>query len=288
MQSKKSGWYAIFSVSLGSILLLGTGAVMAYSSTTGTVVQKQPSSPPQPQTNLPNTQTPPTGQPKQPTTPVTKSPVTSPAAVNGDYRLLALGDSLTRGTGDETGLGYVGNVTTELQKLTKNKIIVSNLGVNGMKSPELLQYVNSPEVQQDIRSANLITITIGGNDLSQGVGSVTSPDPQVAKKTRDTYLASLDQTVATIRSLNPNSAILFIGLYNPFLLQGSAAETATQILQDWNQQTVHALGKYPNTLFVPTEDLFAWDGTRLLSADMFHPNAKGYKWIADRILQDIL
>ena len=54
-------------------------------------------------------------------------------------QVVALGDSLTRGTGDVSGKGYVGLVTSQLKEdLSPQEIIVSNLGINGQTSAQLL------------------------------------------------------------------------------------------------------------------------------------------------------
>ena len=56
-----------------------------------------------------------------------------------DLTVVALGDSLTRGTGDVSGKGYVGIVTEELKKrLSPQEIAIYNLGINGQTSSELL------------------------------------------------------------------------------------------------------------------------------------------------------
>ena len=52
-----------------------------------------------------------------------------------DLTVVALGDSLTRGTGDDSGRGYVGLVTEALKKqLSPQEVIIYNLGINGQTS----------------------------------------------------------------------------------------------------------------------------------------------------------
>ena len=63
--------------------------------------------------------------------------------------MLALGDSLTRGTGDETGQGYVGIVTEQLkEELDPREVTVYNLGINGQDSSQLLQQLGQEEYYQ--------------------------------------------------------------------------------------------------------------------------------------------
>lgn len=56
-----------------------------------------------------------------------------------DFTVVALGDSLTRGTGDETGKGYVGLVVEDLESKYNSKPLIHNLGINGQVSQELVQ-----------------------------------------------------------------------------------------------------------------------------------------------------
>ncbi|MFC4769030.1 GDSL-type esterase/lipase family protein [Effusibacillus consociatus] len=277
MQRGKTIWYTIAVTSVASLLLLSSGAILAF--------QNGPTS--ATENSGPHRQDSPAAQQMNPVK-EESIPAASPADVKGDYRIVALGDSLTRGAGDETGQGYVGYLTTELQKMTKNKVITTNLGINGMKAPELLQYIQSPEVQKEIKAAHLITLSIGGNDLVRGAGPVTTtPNPGLAKQTQDQFLNTLDQILKEIRSQNEQSPILFVGLYNPFPLSDDQQKTALRILEEWNSKTSQVLSKYQHTLLVPTQDLFTWNSSKFLAADNFHPNGQGYKAIAMRMLQDL-
>ncbi|GAX90618.1 GDSL-type esterase/lipase family protein [Effusibacillus lacus] len=282
MQKGKIVWYLIAATSALSLLLLGSGAILAYQDTRTESVQPQ---------KIAGEKQKPTGDsPAAGGSESVKSasiPTFSPAQVEGDYRLVALGDSLTRGTGDETGQGFVGNLTAELQKLTKHQVVATNLGINGMKAPELLPYIQSPEVQQEIKTAHLITLSIGGNDLVRGAGAISDPNPELSKQTQDTYLSTLDQIFTEIRKQNQTAPVLFVGLYNPFALDGDSLQTAYKILEEWNFQTSRLLAKHQPALLVPTQDLFAWNGEKRLSVDRFHPNAEGYKEIALRMAQSL-
>jgi len=85
----------------------------------------------------------------------------------GSKVIVALGDSLTRGMGDDTGKGYIGYLVDELGDKSKEKITIHNYGVNGYRSIQLLEQLRQVEIQRKIQSADYILITIGGNDLFQ-------------------------------------------------------------------------------------------------------------------------
>ncbi|MGO4374029.1 GDSL-type esterase/lipase family protein, partial [Paenibacillus sp. MCAF20] len=84
-----------------------------------------------------------------------------------EIRIVAFGDSLTKGTGDTSGEGYVKLTAAGLQeKLGKPVRIVNNLAINGMLTSELSKKLDlGSGYRQAISGANLILFTIGGNDL---------------------------------------------------------------------------------------------------------------------------
>src|SRR4051794_21019255 len=59
---------------------------------------------------------------------------------------LILGDSLARGTGDETGLGIGGRLAQELKRRNIKAKPAVNLAVNGAKTADLLQQLQSRNV----------------------------------------------------------------------------------------------------------------------------------------------
>src|SRR5579884_3966571 len=76
---------------------------------------------------------------------------------------LILGDSLARGTGDETGLGIGGRLVDDLRQRHIRTNDVINLAVNGARTGDLLQQLQSRNVQTLIAQANVIIVSIGGN-----------------------------------------------------------------------------------------------------------------------------
>jgi lysophospholipase L1-like esterase len=205
---------------------------------------------------------------------------------SGHFRIVAMGDSLTRGYGDDSGLGYIGNLQQDLQARGQT-VTVENVAVNGYVSSQLAnQLKQDVSLQKSIASADLIAFSIGGNDLVRTVNNFTIPTLEQTMPAQQTYLHNLEFILKTIRANNPHAPILMVGLYNPFLqFQGGSQGTA--IVEDWNAQTSALLRSFPNAMLVPTLDLFTANQNSFLYEDHFHPNADGYKAIAQRMLQDI-
>lgn len=196
--------------------------------------------------------------------------------------VVALGDSLTRGTGDESGKGYIGYLVDELEEKSKEKITLHNFGVKGYRSNQLLNQVKQGEIQRQIKNADYILITIGGNDLFQSGQAFVDMDEKKITQSREGYLKNLQTVLEEIRSLNENAAIFHIGLYNPFI-DLNDSELTTKIVRDWNYETNKLLDQQKQAIYVPTFDLFQLSVNDYLYTDKFHPNAEGYRLIAERV-----
>ncbi|MFJ7747420.1 GDSL-type esterase/lipase family protein [Peribacillus sp. NPDC097295] len=199
-----------------------------------------------------------------------------------EFTLVALGDSLTRGTGDETGKGYVGLVVEELEERFKSKPLVHNLGVKGQVSKELAKQVKQVEIKRQIQSADVILITIGGNDLFQQGQTLYDYDFAVTSELQEEYLKNLNLILKEITTSNNSATIFMIGLYNPFIELDEDYDT-NKIVRDWNAVTADVIATYENAVFVPTFDLFQLSVNEYLYSDKFHPNKEGYRLIAERV-----
>ena len=204
---------------------------------------------------------------------------------DGVFRILVVGDSLAKGTGDETGKGFAVDVLEAFRK--KGKAEITNLAVNGMESPEIREIVESPNVKSLAAHADLILVSAGGNDLSHGAtGGGTSPT-QLAEAviaSRERYAKNLRAILATLREANPKARICVLGLYDPFGDDRTEGHLGASVVLEWNTLTQEIALAVPNVSVIPTFDLFNGRPDRL-SADHYHPNAAAYEEIAKRILQ---
>jgi lysophospholipase L1-like esterase len=209
--------------------------------------------------------------------------ISTPTSVNtGNLQVVALGDSLTRGTGDPTGKGYVGYFIDNLKKQSKQNIVLNNLGIKGLTSLQLADQLKQPEVQRQIRSADLVLMTIGGNDLFRGGENLTDLNFQNINQEEHSFNKNLNGILTQIRGLNKAAPIYFIGLYNPFI-QLHDSGTTSKIVREWNYKSAEVSAHYAKVVFVPTFDLFQLKMNDYLYSDHFHPNKKGYQLIAARL-----
>lgn len=200
----------------------------------------------------------------------------------GSYHVLALGDSLTRGTGDPTGKGYIGDIMNLLKAKSKRSFSLSNLAINGEKTEGLLKQMKQPEVQRQIKNANVIILTIGGDDLFNNGKNLEHFSTKKIQQTEDVYLNHLNLIYQNLRSENKSAVIYHVGLYNPFnTLKNHKATSA--VVRKWNNDSANVAAKYQNVVEVPIYDLFQRNVEKYLSSDHFHPNQFGYERIAKRL-----
>lgn len=204
-----------------------------------------------------------------------------------DWKITALGDSLTAGIGDQTGKGgYLYFLRNELLKERfVEEVSIKNLGIGGLQSNQLQDRLLNGDYAESIKDADAVIITIGGNDLL----SLTSQNflelsYQLILNKKELYKGHLGATIEMIRAQNSTSKIYLIGLFNPFY---KWFEELNMIIDDWNETTKEMVDTREDVYFVPINDLFEDGEESLLYSDQFHPNEKGYEKIAERVLEYI-
>ncbi|GJM81180.1 lipase/acylhydrolase [Paenibacillus sp. HMSSN-139] len=218
-------------------------------------------------------------------------PRTEQAAKAGAWDVTSIGDSLAKGTGDDTGSGFARRTVDLLNKEGATSKLVNNLGINGLTTEELLPMLEDPGVKYALQQAGIILLSIGGNDLFNGTEALTLGEQVPTQAEIDAAIdkssANFGQVVAQIKKINVQALLVYVGLYNPFSDLEGMREIGNDAVARWNAMAMKALGEYEGTLVVPTYDLFTNNSARYLSSDHFHPNGDGYQAIAERMAQGI-
>lgn len=191
----------------------------------------------------------------------------------------ALGDSLTAGVGGCASGGFVPGYGSLTQQELSRRVIYENLGVSGATTEDVLAIITRyPEVRSVVRTADIVTISAGGNDLvDAGKDFLAHKNKEVFMKVLVQCRKNLDGILSEIRRMKQGSGpfiIRAVDLYNPL---PQIPET-----NEWIQQFNRQLAAFEDGQFRVAHIFSLFDGkqSELLSGDKFHPNWKGYKLIA--------
>ncbi|MDT3427324.1 lysophospholipase L1-like esterase [Paenibacillus forsythiae] len=201
------------------------------------------------------------------------------------YHYTAIGDSLTTGFGAMPGSGFVPVYRRMSEVSLRSFVAYTNLGINGMTTSELEQRVRyNPQFRQSLREADIITISIGGNDLihaakaAAGQSKPPSSIFQTALKDAQRHFAGIMRQIYQAKAgVGKPYIIRIVGLYNPYPQLTDAS--------GWVRQFNRQMAQYNNRVcgFADIYGAFAGHERELLSIDYLHPNGKGYRVIADRL-----
>ncbi|MCL6571476.1 MAG: SGNH/GDSL hydrolase family protein [Bacillus sp. (in: Bacteria)] len=200
--------------------------------------------------------------------------------------VVSAGDSLTQGVGDSTDQGgYLPYLKTMLEKEKGVRDVdFYNYGVRGNRTTQLLKRLKTPKMKAALQEANLVILTIGGNDIVKVIKDNIS-NLQLSKfnTEKESYRTHLTQIIEAVIQENPQTSIVLVGLYNPFSKWFSDIKEMDEIVADWNITGQTVIANYPNAYFVEIEDMFLNADENLLFTDNFHPNDRGYELIAQRL-----
>lgn len=204
--------------------------------------------------------------------------------------VIGLGDSLTQGVGDELKRGgYFGRVALAMNDWKGvDEIDSKNLAKRGRRSDQLIDQLEKDEIQDEIKKADVIYMTIGGNDIMKVVKSNLfnlTAKPFYVELGK--YENRLDEIFKMIRGLNGDAIIVVAGLYNPLSIVTHEANEFETVIDDWNEAIENQTIMDGKACFVPVVDLFASNENMVYHSDFFHPNAKGYESMANRFIEKI-
>jgi lysophospholipase L1-like esterase len=261
---KKSMWYTILTIASVGFIVLAIGFYQAIIVTTA--VNPQPTS----KAAVPQT---------------TPNSTKLPSKNANSFKVLLLGDSIAKGTGDENSKGFAGYLPDYFKNSTAKDILVENAGIDGLESIGLLEQLQSQKLDKTLADSDFILISIGGNDVRRILSLNDLAKEDQFKVRLDSYLANIKQTMKSLRKANPNSIVIFLGLYNPYEKANSVEDI--RLLNTWNYDTQQLVEQDGKGIFIPTSDLLKFNLGRYISKDGLHPNSAGYQAISNRISKSV-
>ncbi|MFS0687733.1 GDSL-type esterase/lipase family protein [Sporosarcina sp. 179-K 8C2 HS] len=204
--------------------------------------------------------------------------------------VIGLGDSLTQGVGDELKRGgYFGRVALAMNDWKGvDEIDSKNLAKRGRRSDQLIDQLEKEDIQTEIKKADVIYMTIGGNDMmkivKENLFNLTAKPFYVEL---GKFENRLDEIFKIIRGLNGDAVIVVSGLYNPLSIVTEEANEFETVIADWNEAIEIQAIMDGKACYVPVVDLFVSNENMVYHSDFFHPNAKGYESMANRFIEKI-
>lgn len=243
-------------------------------------------------------------------------------SVTKEFRLVTLGDSITVGYEPnlkELPYGYVERL--QEQGLLHGRTQVDNYGIAGLKSSGLKNFTdaikegkaltseaiqpslpdpraaqvgaNIAAIRESVAGANLVAITIGGNDVSELLGSADKlSDAELEAKVKEllsSYTANVSAVINDIHEINPNAKIVIADQYQPMpevagkvlyakLMEASQGFTATidGIATEFSAKGIDVKVAHVAKEFIGGEGTM----THMIKNRDFHPNQFGYEAIA--------
>lgn len=189
----------------------------------------------------------------------------STKVVKKKVHLVALGDSLTYGQGDQQNNGgYVGLIKPKLEKKFHNTVTTVNYGVSGDRSDQILQRVNKQSaIRRDLKQADVIVMTVGGNDLMQTLQKNlmvnSSQKFHVAiDQAGTTYQTKLKRLLSTVRQQNSHAPIFVFSIYNPVYAYFPQVDSINSAILQWNRLTKGTIHHYRPAYFVDINHLMSY------------------------------
>jgi len=149
-------------------------------------------------------------------------PAAGPTLAAGPVTVIALGDSLTAGDGDDAGKGFVGRLTEAIAaRPGREGSTLTNLGQSGWDSTMMVSGLDGgapAELPQAVAAARaaapgavLATVLIGSNDLWYVYqNGAVDPTPRAEEDAMvTTYRANLERTLTELQAAG---AVVVVGL----------------------------------------------------------------------------
>jgi lysophospholipase L1-like esterase len=244
--------------------------------------------------------------------PVGAAPAPSSTLAQGPVTVIALGDSLTAGDGDDAGQGFVGRLTEAISaRPGRAGSTLTNLGQSGWDSTMMVSGQDGggqAELPQAVAAARaaapaavLATVLIGSNDLWYVYQNGTvNPTPSADEDALvATYRANLERTVTELQA---TGAVVVVGLPDDQSLRPISTDVPrlNQQLSDVTAEEVVKMSALAKVLARTATEIAAAHGARTVDTndplwadpartadDGIHPNAAGYTTLANRWMDRI-
>lgn len=208
------------------------------------------------------------------------------SADNEKLNYLLLGDSIAHGA------GILNNQDACYGKMVANTNGYNyiNDSVNGHRTTDLIKRLNNPNVQKDVKNADIISISIGGNDFLKSnffellFCSLINNDAPF-KEIQEKFYKNFSTIIEKIKAENPDALILVQTIYSMrHDIIARANGIASKLL---NEAIADYLEENPDSYVIVDVASALYGRSECLALDMIHPNGKGNIEIAKCVLESL-
>lgn len=215
-------------------------------------------------------------------------PVFGAASAEEPPFYLVLGDSIGYGSGlSNPKEAAYGKIVADT-----NGYGYANDAIPGYTTTALLRLMQTDDVKADIQKADIISISIGGNNYLLGnmpklmADVLIKDDASGFDEIGEAYYPDLCEIIGTIRELNPDAVILMQTLYNP--QTGYMGEVYDHGVKWINDSVRRYDEEHPGEIGIVDVAARLTDHDTDFAADRIHPSAAGNEKIAVAILEKLV
>jgi len=221
-----------------------------------------------------------------------------------DY--VALGDSVPYGAGDVAGKSFVALYARSIEQDTGATVRIHNLATDGGTARDLLgQLRGDPKLRGALKGAEIVTISIGVNDLESNIPDYVSStcggtdNQKCFRAASAAFKPTWAAILAEVRRLRRDGSIIRVtNDYNPFPGNARAAANLGKGFTDVFTHYLRQLNAYrcssaEHVGILCADVARAFNGAKtnksafskgLIGTDEFsHPSAKGHRLIAETL-----
>lgn len=215
--------------------------------------------------------------------------------------LTVLGDSIASGYGlDDINDSY-GSIIADAKVYDQ-----INKAVPGHKTSDLLNLIqNDDEVKDSIKRADIIDVSIGGNDFLFLLIKPESPldlldimkngaNATSVQKALKTFTSNINTIASEIRAINPDCSVIINIQYNPLYASDAFSKYADMVEElapamkaVYNSVAENNEGFYTADIHAVFNEYFNNGEYDIIQNDGIHPSVKGHAIIADTLLSII-
>ena len=202
-------------------------------------------------------------------------------------RYVVLGDSIAYGLGLSNPVQAVyGKIVADT-----NGYSYENYAIPGHTTGNLIDRMKNDTVKEAIVNADIISISIGGNNFLLGnlaallYDGIVKEDYTRFDEISESFYEDLSTIVTTIRALNADVVIVLQTVYNP--QTSYIGEVYEQGILRLNAKIMQYAQENPENLFVADVAQYLTDSETDFAGDRIHPSAVGNEKIARVVLQTL-